>query len=233
MKIKRLHDKLYLKSNRYKKPKESSKMLLRILKQKKNLKKKQIKILDIGCANGELIYFLKENLDQNIKFYGFDIRQDLINKSKKMLPDVYFKKIDISKKIKFKEKFDIIICAGVICIFDKLDDFFHNIKKLSKDNTIVYIFDKLNQYDYNVFNKYEDFNLREKVLQSGWNIWSINYLKKFLKNRKVVAHKFDIKIDIKKRDHDLMRAWTIKVNKKRYFTNGLKLLNNQYWLEFR
>ena len=60
MKIKRLHDKLYLKSNRYKKPKESSKMLLRILKQKKNLKKKQIKILDIGCANGELIYFLKE-----------------------------------------------------------------------------------------------------------------------------------------------------------------------------
>ena len=41
-----------------------------------------------------------------------------------MLPDVYFKKIDISKKIKIKEKFDIIICAGVICIFDKLDDFF-------------------------------------------------------------------------------------------------------------
>ena len=82
-----------------------------------------------------------------------------------MLPDVYFKKIDISKKIKIKEKFDIIICAGVICIFDKLDDFFHNIKKLSKDNTIVYIFDKLNQYDYNVFNKYEDFNLKEKVLQ--------------------------------------------------------------------
>ena len=30
-----------------------------------------------------------------------------------------------------------------------------------------------------------------------------------------------------------MRAWTVKVNKKRYFTNGLKLLNNQYWFEFR
>ena len=30
-----------------------------------------------------------------------------------------------------------------------------------------------------------------------------------------------------------MRAWTIKIKKQRYFTNGLKLLNNQYWLEFR
>ena len=54
-----------------------------------------------------------------------------------MLPDVYFKKVDISKKIKIREKFDIIICAGVICIFDKLDDFFHNIKKLSKNNTFM------------------------------------------------------------------------------------------------
>ena len=71
------------------------------------------------------------------------------------------------------------------------------------------------------------------ILQSGWNIWSINYLRKFLKNRKLSVHKFVINLDIKKRNKDLLRAWTIKVNNKRYFTNALKLLNNQYWLEFK
>ena len=53
----RLHDKLYLKSNLYKKPKENFKFLQKILK--KDYQKKKYKVIDIGCANGELLYFLK------------------------------------------------------------------------------------------------------------------------------------------------------------------------------
>ena len=207
-------------------------MLLKILRNQK-FNGKKIKILDIGCANGELIFFLKKNFNNDIKFYGFDIRSDLLKKAKKKIPDGIFKKIDISKKINFNEKFDVIICAGVICIFDKLEVFFQNLKKLSKYKNLILIFDKLNEYNYNVYNKYEDINLNKKILQSGWNIWSINYLRKFLKHKKFKKHKFIIKIDVKKRNSDLMRAWTIKIKKQRYFTNGLKLLNNQYWLEFR
>lgn len=232
MKIERLHDELYLKSNRYNNPKESSKMLLKLLK-KRNLKNKNIKILEIGCANGELIYFLKKKLGNKIQFYGFDIRQDLLNKAKKKLPDVHFKKVDITKKIKISEKFDIIICAGIICIFDELNIFFKNLKQISKPNNRIFIFDKLNEYDFNVFNKYKDINLKRNILQSGWNIWSINYLKKFLRSKKLLIHKFTIKIDLKKRGNDLLRAWTIKVDNKRYFTNALKLFNSQYWLEFK
>ena len=140
-------------------------MLLTILKKKK-FKSSKIKILDIGCANGELIYFLKKNLNKNFEFYGFDIRSNLLKKAQKKLPDVHFKKIDISKKIKTKDKFDIIICAGVICIFDQLNNFFENIKMLSKSKNIIFIFDKLNQYNYNVYNKYEDLNSKNRFLQS-------------------------------------------------------------------
>lgn len=51
----RIHDKLYLKENRYKNTKESFKLLIKILKNK--IKKfEKYTLLDVGCANGELIY---------------------------------------------------------------------------------------------------------------------------------------------------------------------------------
>ena len=55
----RLHDKIYLKSNRYKKPKEISKLLYKILK-KRLSKTKNYKLLEVGCANGELLFFLDQ-----------------------------------------------------------------------------------------------------------------------------------------------------------------------------
>ena len=51
-KVKRLHDTLYLKENRYKRPKESSKILYALIK--KNLKKKKkqnFSILDVQLVN--------------------------------------------------------------------------------------------------------------------------------------------------------------------------------------
>ena len=52
----RLHDKIYLKSNLSKKPKENFKFLQKILK-KRLSRKKIYDVIDIGCANGELLYF--------------------------------------------------------------------------------------------------------------------------------------------------------------------------------
>ena len=45
--------------------------------------------------------------------------------------------------------------------------------------------------------KFSYLNSKNRFLQSGWNIWSINYLRKFLKNRKLSVHKFVINFDIK------------------------------------
>ncbi|MDC0859040.1 hypothetical protein OAP71_03400, partial [Pelagibacteraceae bacterium] len=55
----RYHDKLYLKTNRYDKPKIASQLLDDILK-KRLSKNKTYKLLDVGCANGELLYFLNK-----------------------------------------------------------------------------------------------------------------------------------------------------------------------------
>ena len=81
MKSIRTHDNIYLKTNRYKKPKKSFIYLHQIMK-KKLSKEKKYKILDIGCASGELLYFLSKKF-KNVKLYGVDIKSNLLDLAKK------------------------------------------------------------------------------------------------------------------------------------------------------
>ena len=232
MKKIRDHDKIYLKSERYKKPKEAFKLLYRILK-KRLSKTKNYELLDVGCANGELLFFLNEKFS-NIKFYGVDIRSDLIKLARKKLSsDIYLKKFDYNQKQSLNKKFDIIICSGVISIFDNLDIFFKNIKKNIKKNSILFLFGGFNEYDFDIIQSYKDLNSKITNYQSGWNIWSIKTIKKYFKEKKIVKHPFEIKFDVKQNKKDLIRTWTIKINKKRYFTNALLSIQNQMWLEIK
>ena len=224
----RLHDKFYLKENRYLKTKDSFKFLIKILK--KQTTKKKYSILDVGCSNGELIYQLEKHF-KNFKITGYDIRQDLLNKAKKNLSkSVILKKINVNAKIKTIDKFDIIVVSGVISIFDNLDIFYKNMKKLIKPNGKIYIFGNFNVYDYNVFVRYQDLKLHKNIRQTGWNIWSIKTIKEIFKVKKIKRYPFFIKKNIKKKK-DLIRSWTVKIDKKRFFTNALTLIQNQMWIE--
>ena len=232
MKKIRNHDKIYLKSNRFKKPKEAFKLLYRILK-KRLSKTKNYELLDVGCANGELLFFLNEQFS-NIKFYGADIRNDLIKLARKKLPSyIYLKKFDYKQKQSLNKKFDIILCSGVIGIFDNLDIFFKNIKKNIKKNSILFLFDGFNEHDFDIIRAYKDLNSKITNYQSGWNIWSIKTIKKYFKKKKIVKHPFVIKFDVKQNKKDLIRTWTIKINNRRYFTNALLSIENQMWLEIK
>ena len=226
----RLHDKIYLKSNLYKKPKENHKFLQKILK-KRLSRKKTYDVIDIGCANGELLSYLRKK-NKNLNLTGVDIRQDLINKAKKNLPkDITLRKMNFNSKLNSFKKFDIIICSGVISIFDDLKIFFDNIKKIKKQSTKFYFFGGYNDYDYDVSIKYVDLNMKKKIYQTGWNIWSVKTMRKFFGKKKYKKHYFNIGFDLKKNQKDLIRSWTIKIGKKRYSTNGLMIIQNQMWLE--
>ena len=231
MKKIRTHDKLYLKSNRYNKPKECFKLLKNILK--KRLKKnKTYDLLDIGCANGELLYYLNNHF-KNINLHGVDVRADLINLGKKKLPSkIKLYKLDYNKKQIIKKKYDVIICSGVISIFDDLDIIMRNIKDSFAKNSLLYFFGSFNEYDFDTRVAYKDLNSKIKDFQSGWNLWSIKSIQSYFK-KKIIKHPFEIKINVKKNNRDLIRSWTIKVDKKLYFINGISFLQNQMWLEIK
>ena len=227
-KIKRLHDSLYLKENRYKKTKDSFKLLIKLLK-KKIKKNKTYSLIDIGCANGELIYQLEKNF-KNLEITGLDIRQDLIHKAKNNLSArVKLIKRDIFSKQKLG-KFDFIIASGVICITDNPKIFCDNLLRSINKNGSIFLFSHFNKHNFNIYLKYQNLKI-PKTLQSGWNIFSLTYIKTLFKNKKTKYHQFTIKKKIRPNIKDSIRSWTIKINGKNYFTNGLSLILDQYWIQ--
>ena len=128
IKIKRTHDSLYLKENRYENTKEIFIFLNNILA-KIDCDKKII--ADFGCVAGEFLFFLKTKPLSNCKLYGFDIHNFLIKKARKKVDNVNFSRLNLNlKKKKYQNFFDISICTGVLSIFD---DFYNII-----DNLIYY-----------------------------------------------------------------------------------------------
>ena len=100
-----------------------------------------------------------------------------------------------------------------------------------KKNSILYLFGPFNDYDFDTIVAYKDLNSKVTNYQSGMNIWSIKTIKNYFKKRRVIKYPFNIKFDIKQNKKDLVRSWTVKINKKRYFINALNLIFNQMWLE--
>ena len=116
MQIKRLHDSFYKNENRFAKPKQSFLELFKILKIKK-----KIKILDVGSANGELLYNLNKKFPE-CELSGYELLDSLIKISKKKLPMIKklynkflkkkpkkFENIDMTNFLNFliKRKFEI------------------------------------------------------------------------------------------------------------------------------
>ena len=231
MKAKRLHDKIYLRLKNFKKIKSKFVFLEKILK-KRISKSKNYTLLDIGCANGELLNHLNKKF-RNLELYGTDIRSDLIIDSKKRFGlDFKLRKIDYSTS-SLNKKFDFVVCSGVICIQKNLNKFLKNVKKNLNRNSILYIFDNINDYDFDVITFYKDLNSKNSFYEIGWNIWSLKTIKKIFSDKKVIKYPVSFKFNIKKNKKDFLRSWTIDINKRKFLTNGLNIIQNQMWLEIR
>ena len=191
IKILRTADSLYLRENRYKRPKEIFKLLLKQIR-KIHIKKNISYIADAGCAAGEFLYLLKNNLT-GVNFDGFDVHNLLLNKAKKNVKKVNFFKKSILKDLnKFKNKYDILTCLGVIQIFDNFEKPLKNLIKITKPGGKIFLQTLINDFPIDVNIKYSNsknwYNGKPMYLESGWNVISRKTLSKFLKNNKEVKN---------------------------------------------
>jgi len=230
MKSKRTHDKIYLSENRYRKPKEMFKFIEKRAFGKKKIKRKEI-VSDIGCAAGEYLFYLKKKHPEK-SFIGIDVREDLLKKAKKFLPDVDLKKGSVlNKNIAKANVFHKTFLIGVHPIFDSFEKCFANLIYWTKPKGKIFICEMFNPYPVDVLIKYKlSKNYKKKLFESGWNIFSKDSVSNFLrKQKKVKSFKFEefvMPFDLK-RQKDPIRSWTIKTKKTRLMVNGLSIIQPQ------
>ena len=116
--------------------KESS--FARFVYKKIQTKKRNNKLLDVGCGNGrDTFFFFKKGFD--IK--GIDISKTAIRNNKKILEKNFYLKNICSRGFFLKEKFSFIYARFFLhAINSKKEKFFlQNIKKISHKKTIVFL----------------------------------------------------------------------------------------------
>ena len=223
IKSKRIHDKFYIKEKT--KIKESFKFLLKSI-----LRIKFNSLIDIGCANGSFLNFIKKKF-KNKKLVGADIDSNLLFNAKNRNNDIEFTKLDISKKIKNKliEKYDIVVMSGVHTIYDDIAPLIKNASLICKKGGYFLMFGSFNPSKFDILTRVKEF--KSNTWETGFNRPSLlttrRLFNKFFSSS--VVSKFNFNLKIKKNKQDPRRTYTIALKSNKLLTiNGLEQISTKF-----
>tara|TARA_A100001011_G_scaffold398162_1_gene501601 strand:+ start:276 stop:965 length:690 start_codon:yes stop_codon:yes gene_type:complete len=142
--------------------------------------------LDVGCANGSFLNYLKQNTHHESSLYGFDIDEDFLNVAKVNVPGVKFYKQNIIDPIPedLKNSFDYISLLGVHGNFDDLEPLIKGTSLLLKDSGKIILFGSFSTSDY---------DLITRVRRPGVEKLDVGFNRHSLKSLEKVANKFGYK----------------------------------------
>ena len=223
MKKTRKHqDYIYEAENYCKHPKETFIFLANLISPLPFSKNFNPSILDIGCATGAFLYYVKKEF-QLTDCYGVDYSSNLINQANR-LDGINFL-TDSAESFNIDKEFDVITMQGVLSYFDDIYPSLLNIKKHLKPRGRVYILGFFNDYDVDVQIKYRN-NRYFDSFENGWNHHSIYTIKKVLSDIGLKLdniHEFNLSFELEKQE-DPCRSWHINTESGRFFINGLGLM---------
>lgn len=225
-------DYIYFNQDYYKNPKETFRFILDLITARIE-NKKEVSLLDIGCARGEFLYFLK-NSRQEVKILcGVENSKALVNYAtrQKFLSDITFVLAD-GEQFSLDTKFDFITSIGVVGYFDSLSPTIAAIKRHLNKGGVAFIFHLFNPYDVDVIIKYRN-NQRSNSFEKGWNLHAISTAKKLLIEhgmKLLNIHKFTLPFEDPPKD-DPARSWTVDTPDGQMFVNGIGQIYNLYCLE--
>ena len=214
-------DYIYMNEDYYSNPKETFMFLKELILNDFD----KPSILDIGCARGEFLFFIKNSL--KIKdLSGIDYSSNLIEKARSFngLEGVNLV-VNSAEKFEMGRTFDVITMLGVLSYFDSVKPTLQKIKKHLALNGKAYILGFFNDFDVDVFISYRN-NKYFDEFEPGWNLHSLETIKKSLDDldmRLTNIHVFDLSFDLSPQD-DPCRAWHINTEDGRKYTNGLSLI---------
>lgn len=212
----RTNNLIYLKENRKTKTKE----YFKFINQKTSSfirSAKNPKILDVGCATGDFLYYLNQLYPQ-AELYGLDILPELIERAKREVDGAEFFVGDIFTGRNLPEKkFDFIFMNGVHPVvtpqesdFDDYKVWFGHLLKLADKRGKIFVFGIFNPNEADSVVKMRVAK-KESPRLLGWSLVSKKTAGDFLKEKKLKFKFYDFQIlkDIKKHKEDPLRSWTV------------------------
>jgi len=227
-------DDIFSKQEDYiKNPKDQFKRVLKWVTENAGSTTKNYSLIDLGCARGELITYLNNNL-KNFNFTGIDSSNKLISLiPSNQPPNVDFHVVPI-EDLSLDHKYDFLTMCGVTEMVSRPSALFDKISGSLKKGGKGIIFSMLNQYNVDVLVKYKA-NEYHKEFQEGLCLHSLDTIENYLSNHnlKIInCEKFfpDNSMEPKA---DPTRSWMTKLfsGEKKYI-NGLGQLYDVYFIEF-
>ena len=212
-----------------KKKKKSKEVFYQIQKilTKYHKKNEIYNILDVGCADGNLINFL-EKFFTKCKFTGIDISQKLILKCKNS-DNKTFVKCSYKKFTKIK-KYEVVIGLGISGYASNLILLIKDLLKFVKTGGFLVIEGGVNFNGYDVNVKFRYNKSKPLKWETGFNSISSEFLENYLKKHKLNFKYFnwDFPIPIKYSNKaSKIRNRTLKdENGKFWIFNGLNFITH-------
>lgn len=135
--VERTQNRIYLKEDRYDNPKETYKVLARMVKESRGIREGS-SVCDFGCAAGEFLFFLSKQFPTG-RYWGCDIFPELIQKARERVPGVEFETGSILNRALLPEgSIDVAFALGVISIFDEFETSLENLLYWTKKGGYIY-----------------------------------------------------------------------------------------------
>ena len=191
-------------------------------------------LLDIGCAKGEFIYALKE-IYKDINYSGIEYSPELVKmaNNQPFLHDVSISEGDITS-MNLNTKFDITVLAGVLSIFDDFEIPLLNMITHTEIGGSGFIFGGFNSDDIDVRIRYKNNYLGSTEWESGWNLFSLPTISKFLEKHvsSFKIDKFQIKQTLNKQKNPVTSYTQRLENNNNIILTGGNIVRDFYLISF-
>lgn len=143
-------------------------------------------ILDVGCGQGVLYHYLREQANIGIGYLGIDISSTAIEKAKQRFQNANFTQIDFDRN-KINEKFDVIIFNETLYYFDRPVEKIEECKRANLNDSGLFIV-SMCEYDGHgliweeLEKKYEFLKLQVIKNENGQQ-WKVSIFKPWLFTR--------------------------------------------------
>ncbi|NLA13285.1 MAG: methyltransferase domain-containing protein [Tissierellia bacterium] len=104
----------------------------------KYIKNDGIKVLDLGCGTGELIFELTNKFN-NLEVTGIDFSEKMIEISKKRNPSAKHLQMDASELYILDSKYDIIVCTHSMPYYKEPKNVFKHLNNLLSDEGKLFV----------------------------------------------------------------------------------------------